>query len=527
MATGDSTRRTHDTTAAKLAWLAELNESALHAGAEKAVARQRERGKLLARERVEKLLDPGSFVELDRFVRHRETEFGMSENRPWGDAVVTGYGTVLGRKVFVFSQDFTVFGGSLSEVFAEKVCKVMDMAVRYGCPIVGINDSGGARIQEGVVSLAGYAEIFWRNVQASGVVPQVSLIMGPCAGGAVYSPAITDFTLMVEGSSYMFITGPDVVKAVTGEDVTQEELGGAAAHAAKSGVAHLVAAGEEAVIEDARYLLSFLPQNNLETPPFATPADPVDREAPELDALVPDSPNKPYDIKQVITAVVDESDFLELQADYAQNIVCGFARLGGHAVGIVANQPNALAGVLDIDASVKAARFVRTCDAFNIPLVTFVDVPGFLPGTEQEWGGIIRHGAKLLYAYAEATVPKLTVITRKAYGGAYDVMSSKHIRADVNVAWPTAEVAVMGPEGAVNIIFRGELAGAAEPDARRAELIADYRERFANPYSAAERGYVDDVIEPRSTRPYLIRALEMHLEKREPAPKRKHGNIPL
>ena len=517
----------HDTTAAKLAWLAELRDAAAHAGEGRAVDRQHERGKLLARERLDLLLDPGSFVELDRFVRHRESEFGMRDRRPLGDAVVTGYGTVFGRPVCVFSQDFTVFGGSLSEVFAEKICKVMDMAVKVGCPVVGINDSGGARIQEGVVSLAGYAEIFWRNVQASGVVPQISLVLGPCAGGAVYSPAITDFVLMAEGTSYMFITGPDVVKAVTGEDVSQEELGGAAAHASKSGVAHLVAAGEEAVIEDARYLLSFLPQNNLEAPLYATPADPVDREAPELDTLVPDSPNKPYDIKQVINAVVDDGDFLELQAEYAQNIVCGFARLGGHAVGIVANQPHALAGVLDIDASVKAARFVRTCDAFNIPLVTFVDVPGFLPGTEQEWGGIIRHGAKLLYAYAEATVPKLTVITRKAYGGAYDVMSSKHIRADVNVAWPTAEVAVMGPEGAVNIIFRGELAEAAEPDARRAELIADYKERFANPYSAAERGYVDDVIEPRSTRPYLIRALEMHLGKREPTPKRKHGNIPL
>ncbi|WP_411277597.1 acyl-CoA carboxylase subunit beta [Gaiella sp.] len=518
---------THDTTEAKLAWLAELRDAAAHAGEGRAVDRQHERGKLLARERLDLLLDPGSFVELDRFVRHRETEFGMHDRRPWGDAVVTGYGTVFGRPVCVFSQDFTVFGGSLSEVFAEKICKVMDIAVKVGCPVVGINDSGGARIQEGVVSLAGYAEIFWRNVQASGVVPQISLVLGPCAGGAVYSPAITDFVLMAEGTSYMFITGPDVVKAVTGEDVTQEDLGGAAAHAAKSGVAHLVAAGEEAVIEDARYLLSFLPQNNLETPPYATPADPVNREAPELDALIPDSPNKPYDIKQVINRVVDDADFLELQADYAQNIVCGFARLGGHAVGVVANQPNALAGVLDIDASVKAARFVRTCDAFNIPLVTFVDVPGFLPGTEQEWGGIIRHGAKLLYAYAEATVPKLTVITRKAYGGAYDVMSSKHIRADVNVAWPTAEVAVMGPEGAVNIIFRSELADAAEPDVRRAELIADYKERFANPYSAAERGYVDDVIEPRTTRPYLIRALEMHLAKREPGPKRKHGNIPL
>ena len=440
---------------------------------------------------------------------------------------MTGYGTVFGRPVCVFSQDFTVFGGSLSEVFAEKVCKVMDMAVRVGCPVVGINDSGGARIQEGVVSLAGYAEIFWRNVQASGVVPQISLIMGPCAGGAVYSPAITDFVLMTEGTSYMFITGPDVVKTVTGEEVSFEELGGASAHATRSGVAHLVAPDEQACIDDARYLLTFLPQNNLETAPYAPPTDPVDRESPELDGLIPDSPNKPYDMKRVIEAVVDDGAFLEIQQLHAGNIVCGFARLGGHAVGIVGNQPSALAGVLDIDASVKAARFVRTCDAFNVPLVTLVDVPGFLPGTAQEWGGIIRHGAKLLYAYAEATVPKLTVITRKAYGGAYDVMSSKHIRADVNVAWPTAEVAVMGPDGAVNIVFRHELAGADDAEERRAELIADYKERFANPYSAAERGYVDDVIEPRRTRPYLIRALEATLTKREPGPKRKHGNIPL
>ena len=516
----------HETTEAKLEWLRELSEEAAHAASEKAVARQHERGKLLARERLELLLDPGSFVELDRFVRHREIEFGMHDKRPWGDAVVTGYGTVFGRPVCVFSQDFTVFGGSLSEVFAEKVCKVMDMAVKVGCPVVGINDSGGARIQEGVVSLAGYAEIFWRNVQASGVVPQVSLIMGPCAGGAVYSPAITDFVLMTEGTSYMFITGPDVVKTVTGEDVSFEDLGGATAHATKSGVAHLVAPDEQACIEDARYLLTFLPQNNLETAPYAPPADPVDRESPELDSLIPDSTQKPYDMKGVIESVVDDGAFLEIQPAHAENIVCGFARLGGHAVGIVGNQPSALAGVLDIDASVKAARFVRTCDAFNVPLVTFVDVPGFLPGTAQEWGGIIRHGAKLLYAYAEATVPKLTVITRKAYGGAYDVMSSKHIRADVNVAWPTAEVAVMGPEGAVNIVFRHELDDAEDPEGRRGELIADYKERFANPYSAAERGYVDDVIEPRRTRPYLIRALEATLSKREPGPKRKHGNIP-
>ena len=517
----------HETTEEKLAWLRELSEAAANAGSEKAIARQHDRGKLLARERIDLLLDPGSFVELDRFVRHREIEFGMRENRPWGDAVVTGYGTVFGRPVCVFSQDFTVFGGSLSEVFAEKVCKVMDMAVKVGCPVVGINDSGGARIQEGVVSLAGYAEIFWRNVQASGVVPQISLIMGPCAGGAVYSPAITDFVLMTEASSYMFITGPDVVKTVTGEDVSFEDLGGAAAHATKSGVAHLSAPDEESCIEDARYLLTFLPQNNLETAPYAPPTDPVDRESRELDTVIPDSTHRPYDMKRVIELVVDDGAFLEIQPAHAENIVCGFARLGGHAVGVVGNQPSALAGVLDIDASVKAARFVRTCDAFNVPLVTFVDVPGFLPGTAQEWGGIIRHGAKLLYAFAEATVPKLTVITRKAYGGAYDVMSSKHIRADVNVAWPTAEVAVMGPEGAVNIVFRHELDGVEDPAERRAELIADYKERFANPYSAAERGYVDDVIEPRRTRPYLIRALEATLTKREPGPKRKHGNIPL
>ena len=517
----------HETTQAKLEWLRELRDQALHAGSERAVARRREQGRLLARERVEKLCDPGSFVELDRYVRHRESNFGMMERRPYGDAVVTGYGTVFGRKVFLFSQDFTVFGGSLSEVFAEKICKVMDLALKYGCPVIGINDSGGARIQEGVVSLAGYAEIFWRNVQASGVVPQLSLVMGPCAGGAVYSPAITDFIFMVEGSSYMFITGPDVVKTVTGEEVDFEQLGGAATHASKSGVAQFTAADEESCLEDARYLLSFLPQNNLERPPFATPTDPREREDAELDTLVPDNPQKPYDMHDVIRRVIDDAEFLEVHERWATNIVCGFARLGGHAVGVVGNQPSALAGVLDIDASNKAARFVRTCDAFNIPLVTFVDVPGFLPGTAQEWGGIIRHGAKLLYAFAEATVPKLTVITRKAYGGAYDVMSSKHIRADFNFAWPTAEVAVMGPEGAVNIVFRRELEDAENGDARRAELIADYKERFANPYTAAERGYVDDVIEPRRTRPVLIDALETALTKAEPRPKRKHGNIPL
>jgi propionyl-CoA carboxylase beta chain len=516
-----------ESTQAKLERLQKLRDEALHAGSDRAVERQRQQGKLLARERLERLLDTGSFVELDRYVRHRNPEFGMMERRPWGDAVVTGYGTIFGRKVFVFSQDFTVFGGSLSEVFAEKVCKVMDLAAKYGCPLIGINDSGGARIQEGVVSLAGYAEIFWRNVQCSGVIPQVSLIMGPCAGGAVYSPAITDFVLMVEGTSYMFITGPDVVKTVTGEEVTFEELGGAATHASKSGVAHLIAPDEEACLEDARYLLSFLPQNNLDPPPYSEPADPPGREDAELDSLIPDDPAKPYDIKHVVERVFDDGEFLEIHERYAENIVCGFARLGGHAVGVVGNQPRSLAGVLDIDSSTKAARFVRTCDAFNIPLVTFVDVPGFLPGTAQEWGGIIRHGAKLLYAYAEATVPKLAVITRKAYGGAYDVMSSKHIRADFNFAWPTAEVAVMGPEGAVNIVFRKELEEADDPDARREELIADYRARFANPYTASERGYVDDVIEPRRTRPILVDALETALTKREPRPPRKHGNIPL
>ena len=516
-----------DSTSEKLQRLQELRDQARHAGSERAVERQRSQGKLLARERAEKLLDPGSFVELDRFVRHREAEFGMRERRPYGDAVVTGYGTIFGRRVFVFSQDFTVFGGSLSEVFAEKICKVMDLAAKFGCPVIGINESGGARIQEGVVSLAGYAEIFWRNVQCSGVIPQISLIMGPCAGGAVYSPAITDFVLMVEGSSYMFITGPDVVKTVTGEEVSFEELGGAVTHAAKSGVAHFISPDEEACLEDARYLLSFLPQNNVDPPPYGEPADPAGREDEGLDTLIPDDPAKPYDMKDVIRRVVDDGEFLEVHERWAENLVCGFARLNGHSIGVVGNQPRALAGVLDIDSSVKGARFVRTCDAYNIPLVTFVDVPGFLPGTAQEWGGIIRHGAKLLYAYAEATVPKLAVITRKAYGGAYDVMSSKHIGADFNFAWPTAEVAVMGPEGAVNIIFRKELEEADDPDARRSELIEDYRERFASPFAAAERGYVDEVIEPRRTRPVLVDALETALTKRERQPPRKHGNIPL
>jgi propionyl-CoA carboxylase beta chain len=527
MAATDESPATAETTEAKLSRLEQLRLEALHAGSEQAIERQRQQGKLLARERAEQLLDPGSFVELDRFVRHRESNFGMLERRPYGDAVVTGYGTVFGRKVFVFSQDFTVFGGSLSEVFADKIVKVMDLAAKFGCPVIGINDSGGARIQEGVVSLAGYAEIFWRNVQSSGVIPQLSLIVGPCAGGAVYSPAMTDFVLMVEGSSYMFITGPDVVKTVTGEEVTFEELGGAATHAAKSGVAHFIAPDEAACFEDARYLLSFLPQNNVDPPPYAEPSDPSGREDAALDRLIPDDAAKPYEMKEVISRVVDDGEFLEVHERWAENIVCGFGRLAGYSVGIVGNQPRSLAGVLDIDSSTKAARFVRTCDAFNIPLVTFVDVPGFLPGTAQEWGGIIRHGAKLLYAYAEATVPKLAVITRKAYGGAYDVMSSKHIRADFNFAWPTAEVAVMGPESAVNIVFRKELEQAADPEERRAELIAEYRRQFANPYTAAERGYVDEVIEPRRTRPVLIDALETALTKREPRPPRKHGNIPL
>jgi len=511
--------------------LRRLRKEARHAGSEAAVERQHARGKLTARERIGLLLDPGSFTELDMFTRHRAHGFGLEDNRPWGDGVVTGHGTVDGRKVFVFSHDFTVFGGSLGEVFAEKIVKVMDLAVRMGCPIVGINDSGGARIQEGVVSLGGYADIFFRNVRASGVIPQISVIMGPSAGGAVYSPAITDFIFMVRETSHMFITGPEVIKTVTGEDVTMEELGGAQSHATRSGVAHFAADSEEECLDQVRELLAFLPQNNLDPPPFVPTADPPDRGEAELATIVPDVPTKPYDIARVIELVVDDGDFFEVAPLYAQNIVVGFARLNGHAVGVVGNQPKALAGVLDIDASIKGARFVRFCDAFNIPLVTLVDVPGFLPGTTQEYGGIILHGAKLLYAYAEATVPKITVITRKAYGGAYDVMASKHVGADFNAAWPTAEVAVMGPEGAVNIVFRRELAEAerngVDVAERRAQLIEDYKERFANPYTAAERGYVDDVIEPEETRSWLIRALEASLTKRELRPRRKHGNIPL
>jgi propionyl-CoA carboxylase beta chain len=515
------------TTHERLESVERLRDQALHAGSKAAEERQRERGKLLARERLELLLDPGSFVELDTFVQHRNPALGPDESRPLGDGVVTGHGTIEGRRVFVFSQDFTVFGGSLGEAFAEKICKVMDMALRYGCPVIGINDSGGARIQEGVVSLAGYADIFTRNVHASGVVPQISLIMGPCAGGAVYSPAITDFVLMAEGTSHMFITGPEVVKTVTGEEVTFEELGGAVTHARRSGVAHLTAPDEQSLLSDCRYLLSFLPQSSSEPPPWEPPTDPADREDPELDSVVPDEATKPYDMHDVIRRVVDDGEFLEVQPVFAENIVCGLARLGGYPVGVVANQPRALAGVLDISSSVKAARFVRTCDAFGLPLVTFVDVPGFLPGTDQEWGGIIRHGAKLLYAYCEASVPKLAVITRKAYGGAYDVMSSKHVGADFNFAWPTAEVAVMGPDGAVNIVYRRELEMADDPVQRRAELVEEYRERFANPFTAASRGYVDDVIAPRHTRRALITALEACRSKRVDPPHRKHGNIPL
>jgi propionyl-CoA carboxylase beta chain len=512
--------------AEKLARLAALRREAAHAEGP-AVEKQRAKGRHTARERIEKLLDPGSFAELDAFVRHRTTEFGMAANRPLADAVITGHGTIDGRQVCVFSQDFTVFGGSLGEVMGEKICKVMDLAARVGCPLIGINDSGGARIQEGVVSLGAYGEVFYRNVRCSGVIPQISMIMGPCAGGAVYSPAITDFIFMVKGTSHMYITGPDVIRTVTGEEVGHEELGGAMAHSIKSGVAHFAADDEDECLEDVRYLISFLPQNNLSSTPVLAPGDDPQRMDPGLDSIVPDNPSRPYDMREVVRAVVDGGELLEVHEHYARNIVCGFARLDGITVGFVGNQPAALAGVLDIDASTKAGRFVRTCDAFNIPIVTFVDVPGFLPGTEQEWRGIIRHGAKLLYAYAEATVPKLTVITRKAYGGAYDVMSSKHLRADFNFAWPTAEVAVMGPSGAVNIVHRREIAASDDPDTLRERLMDDYTERFENPYIAAERGYIDEVIEPHETRPRLIGALHLLATKHDPGPRRKHGNIPL
>ena len=501
-------------------------ESLLGGGAER-VDKQHAAGKLTARERLELLLDPDSFVELDAFVTHRSSDFGLADNRPLGDGVVTGHGRIDGRKVFVFSQDFTVFGGSLSEAYAEKICKVMDLAMKVGAPVVGLNDSGGARIQEGVVSLGGYADIFLRNVLASGVVPQISVVLGPCAGGAVYSPAITDFTVMAEGTSYMFVTGPNVVRTVTHEEVDSEFLGGATTHTTVSGVAHLAAPDEASALDSARRLLSFLPSNNLERPPNAAADDPADRADATLDSIVPEDPGTPYDMHDVITRVVDHGELLEIQPGWAANIIVGFARLGGRSVGIVAQQPAVLAGALDIDASVKAARFVRTCDAFNVPLVSFVDVPGFLPGVTQEHGGIIRHGAKLLYAYCEATVPKLTVITRKAYGGAYDVMSSKHIRGDMNFAWPSAEIAVMGADGAVAIIFKDALAAAGDADVEKARLVDEYRTEFASPYAAAARGYVDAVIRPSETRPRLIAALELLADKRDTNPRKKHGNIPL
>jgi propionyl-CoA carboxylase beta chain len=534
------------TTAGKIADLERRRHDAIHAGSERAVERQHARGKMTARERIDGLLDPGSFTEFDELARHRATDFDMPANRPYGDGVVTGHGTIDGRPVCVFSQDFTVFGGSLGEVYGEKIVKVMDHALKTGCPVIGINDGGGARIQEGVVALGLFAEIFYRNVIASGVIPQISLIMGPCAGGAVYSPAITDFTLMVEGTSHMFITGPDVIKTVTGEEVSFEELGGAHAHNVKSGVAHYQAKDEDDCLGFARELLSYLPSNNLEDPPVlgrdgvlvadGRPAsgDPAIAEITdvdaELDRLIPDSPNQPYDIHGVITRILDDEEFLEIHAGFAQNIVVGFGRVEGSPVGVVANQPMHFAGCLDINASEKAARFVRTCDAFGIPVLTFVDVPGFLPGTDQEWGGIIRRGAKLIYAYAEATVPKITVITRKAYGGAYDVMGSKHLGGDVNLAWPTAQIAVMGAQGAVNILYRRELAAAGSPQeqaALREARVTEYEDTLANPYVAADRGYVDAVIRPAETRSQVVRALRALRTKRQTLPPKKHGNIPL
>ena len=511
----------------KLRRLQELREKTLEGGGAERIQRQHDRGKLSARERLDVLLDPGSFVELDRFVEHRSNDFGLDRQRIPGDGVVTGYGKVDGRTVYLFSQDFTVFGGSLSEAHAEKICKVADLAIRNGGPIIGLNDSGGARIQEGVASLGGYAELFWRNTMASGVVPQISAILGPCAGGAVYSPAITDFVFMVEGISHMFVTGPNVVKTVTHEEVSFEELGGARTHATTSGVAHFSRRSEVDCLQSIRELLSYLPANNAEPPPAVDCSDPVDRGDEELLDLIPDQPTQPYDMREVIGRVVDDGEFLEVHAGWAANIITAFARLGGRPVGLVANQPAVLAGVLDMDASRKGARFVRFCDAFNIPLVTFEDVPGFLPGVAQEHGGIIVHGAKLLYAYCEATVPKLTVITRKAYGGAYDVMSSKHIRGDLNLAWPTAEIAVMGPKGAVEILYRREIAESDDPAARTAELEEEFRETFAHPYLAARRGYLDDVIDPRETRARLVSGLEMLADKRVRNPPRKHGNIPL
>jgi acetyl-CoA carboxylase carboxyltransferase component len=507
--------------------LARRREATLTPAGQAAVDKQHEKGKLTARERLDILMDKGSFVETDPFAVHRAHEFGMDRKRPPGDGAITGYGTIDGRKVFVASQDFAVFGGSMGEVHAQKVCKVMDLAIQTGAPFIQINDSGGARIQEGAASLAGYGYIFERNVRASGVIPQISVIMGPCAGGAVYSPAITDFTFMVRETSHMFITGPDVIKVVTGEEVTFEELGGAMTHATKSGVASLIGEDDEDVLQRVRYLLSFLPSNNLEDPPAYATTDDPERIDEGLTHIVPDRAREPYDMHEVIRRVVDDGEFLEIFPLWGMTIVTGFARLDGHTVGVVANQPKVNAGTLDIDASEKASRFVRFCDAFNVPLLTFVDVPGFLPGTEQEFGGIIRHGAKLLYAFAEATVPRMTVIIHKAYGGAYLVMNSKHLRADVSFAWPTAEIAVMGAEGAVNIVFRKEIEKAVDPTAKRAELIREYRDKFSTPYAAAERGFIDDVIEPSETRPRLIHAMRMLSTKRESVPARKHGNIPL
>jgi acetyl-CoA carboxylase carboxyltransferase component len=511
----------------KLKKLNEMRRKARLGGGEDRIESQHQKGKLTARERLELLLDKDSFEEFDMFVTHRSHDFGLAEKKVFGDGVVTGCGTIDGRKLFVFSQDFTVFGGSLSEAHAEKICKIMDMAMKVGAPVIGLNDSGGARIQEGVVSLGGYADIFLRNTLASGVVPQVSVILGPCAGGAVYSPAITDFTIMVKKTSYMFVTGPNVVKTVTHEQVTSEELGGAMTHATKSGVAHFACENEADAITTLRKLISYFPQNNLEDPPFIETDDPFDRTDEALNRIVPDNPNKSYDIKDVIHHVIDHGEFLEVHADYATNIVVGFARLGGRAIGIIANQPAVLAGCLDINSSNKAARFIRFCDAFNIPILTFEDVPGFLPGTDQEHGGIIKNGAKLLYAYCEATVPKVTVVTRKAYGGAYDVMNSKHIRGDMNYAWPTAEIAVMGPKGAVEIIFRKEIADVEDAEKEIEKKTEEYRDKFANPFIAAGRGYLDDIIEPKTTRPRLIRAFEMLETKKDSNPPKKHGNIPL
>jgi propionyl-CoA carboxylase beta chain len=509
------------------ALLDRLNAEAEKGGGDARIQKQHEAGKLTARERLDLLLDPGSFVELDKFKTHRCSDFGMDGQKVLGDGVVTGYGLVEGRQVFVFAQDFTVFGGSLSGAFAEKICKVMDLAVEVGCPVIGLNDSGGARIQEGVVALAGYADIFLRNTLASGVVPQISVIVGPCAGGAVYGPAITDFIFMVKDTSYMFATGPDVIRSVTHEEVTREDLGGAKVHATRSGVAHFAHDSEEATLEAVRELLSFLPLNNVDDPPAEPCSDDVSRRDDLLRTVVPDAPTKPYDMREVVRATVDDRHFFEVAEHFAGNVLVGFARLNGRPVGVVANQPAVLAGVLDVDAALKAARFVRFCDAFNVPLLTFVDVPGFLPGTGQEWGGIVKHGAKLLYAYAEATVPKVTVVTRRAYGGAYAVMGSKHLRADVNLAWPTAEIAVMAPQGAVSIVFRKELQAAKDPVVERARLVQQYRDEYANPYRAAELGYVDEVIKPEDTRPKVIRAFEMLRTKRLENPPRKHGNLPL